>query len=427
MSIDAFKIVILWTDVLVFLLLGAGIVFLWSIKRNSLQWQLWRKTVATPSRMIAALILLLYIIIGTLDSIHYREALIDSIDGTIDYSNTVKSVLDLLVFPLGTIFEKTYSAPFAIGQQIDIVSKIFRGLLYGLVIVGFLKLLSTMFFRIVQRKQKIKEKLPLFTYWATVTIIVCIICICYQLMHDYHIFGTDKVGRDVFFASIKSIRTGLIIGIATTVIVLPLAIILGTMAGYFRGIIDDIIQYIYTTLSSIPGVLLIAASVLTMQAFMDKHKDLFHLMSQRTDLRLLMLCVILGITSWTGLCRLLRGETLKIRELDYIHAARALGVGHMKIIFKHIVPNLMHIIIIAIVMDFSGLVLAEAVLSYVGVGVDPASFSWGNMINGARMEMARDPIVWWSLMGAFTLMFTLVLSANIFADGVRDVLDPRVH
>ena len=93
--------------------------------------------------------------------------------------------------------------------------------------------------------------------------------------------------------------------------------------------------------------------------------------------------------------------------------------------FSSIIPNITHIVLIVVVLDFSGLVLAEAVLSYVGVGVDPSTDSWGNMINGARLEMAREPMVWWSLMAAFSFMFILVLAANLFSDAVRDAFDPR--
>jgi peptide/nickel transport system permease protein len=137
--------------------------------------------------------------------------------------------------------------------------------------------------------------------------------------------------------------------------------------------------------------------------------------------------MILGITSWTSLCRLLRGEVLKLREVDYIQAAQAFGVSSARIISRHLLPNTMHIVLIVIVLDFSGLVLAEAVLSYVGVGVDPSMISWGNMINSARLEMAREPIVWWSLMAAFVFMFLLVLAANLLADAVRDAFDPRLR
>jgi peptide/nickel transport system permease protein len=190
--------------------------------------------------------------------------------------------------------------------------------------------------------------------------------------------------------------------------------------------VDDVIQYLYTTLNSIPGVLLIAAAILSMQVYMANHPEMFETVTERADIRLVFLCMILGITSWTGLCRLLRGETLKLSQLDYVEAATAFGVGHFKIMTRHILPNVMHIVLIAVVLDFSALVLAEAVLAYVGVGVDPITISWGNMINSARLELARDPIVWWSLVAAFVFMFALVLAANLFSDAVRDAFDPRI-
>ena len=133
------------------------------------------------------------------------------------------------------------------------------------------------------------------------------------------------------------------------------------------------------------------------------------------------------MTTWTGLCRYLRGEALKLRDADFIAAARAFGVAHRVIIARHIVPNIMHIVMISIVLDFSGLVLAEAALTYIDIGVDPSMESWGNMINSARLELAREPVVWWSLLAAFVFMFTLVLAANVFADAVRDAFDPRLR
>jgi peptide/nickel transport system permease protein len=164
-----------------------------------------------------------------------------------------------------------------------------------------------------------------------------------------------------------------------------------------------------------------------LQVYIANHPDQFETTVERADIRLLFLCIILGITSWTGLCRLLRGEALKLRESEYIQAAVSFGASHARVLVKHILPNVMHIVLITVVLDFSGLVLAEAVLSYVGVGVDPTMNSWGNMINSARLEMARDPVVWWSLLSAFLFMFTLVLAANLFSDAVRDAFDPRLH
>jgi peptide/nickel transport system permease protein len=239
------------------------------------------------------------------------------------------------------------------------------------------------------------------------------------------LLGTGQIGQDILYFSIKSIRTGLIIGLLTTLFMLPLALFLGISAGYFGGVIDDIIQYIYTTLSSIPGVLLITASVLSLQTYIASHPDQFTTLAQSADARLLALCFILGVTSWTSLCRLLRAETLKLREVDYVIAARAQGSNWFTIIRKHLLPNVMHIVVITLVLDFSFLVMAEAVLSYVGVGVSPMTISWGNMINSARLELARDPLVWWPMFAAFLLMFLLVLAINLFADAVRDAFDPH--
>ena len=262
---------------------------------------------------------------------------------------------------------------------------------------------------------------------VTIGSVIVSLTVLLYLSNYYHILGTDKVGQDVFYQSLKSVRTGLVIGTLTTLVMLPFAILMGLMAGYFRGWTDDVIQYLYTTLSSIPSVLLIAAAILMLQVYMANHADDFVSLEQRADMRLLFLCIILGITSWTGLCRMLRGEAMKLREIDYVQAAQAFGVGHFRIIMRHLLPNVMHIVMISIVLDFSGLVLAEAVLSYINIGVDPSMHSWGNMINSARLEMAREPIVWWSLAAAFVFMFVLVLAANLFSDAVRDAFDPRLR
>jgi peptide/nickel transport system permease protein len=175
----------------------------------------------------------------------------------------------------------------------------------------------------------------------------------------------------------------------------------------------------------VPNVLLIAACVLMVQVFLDKNPELFETGAERADLKLFLLCAVLGLTGWASLCRLLRAETLKLRELDYVQAAHAFGISHSRIMARHIFPNVAHLMLIITVLDFSSLILYEAVLSYVGVGVDPSMNSFGGMINLARNEMSRDPVVWWSFASAFGFMVTLVLAANLFADGVRDAFDPR--
>jgi peptide/nickel transport system permease protein len=467
-----FKPVILWTDALVYLLAAGLLVFAWHVWRHEHLLVPWRRVAHSASGMSALTVLAFFIAVGLLDTIHLRPAIENGGGGTNEtaYSVEVLSLFDLLATPLRTRVEKTYSAPLAThlyaketvelpdGGQVrefprlkyggahlqdpeaerttDVIRKAAAGGAVGLVVwalaiislgmllgrgegKGWRYALSAIF--------RGSTAVPWKAICITLGLMLSFCGAALALSGYYHILGTDKVGQDVFYQSLKGIRTGLVIGTLTTLMMLPFALLLGVTAGYFRGWADDVIQYLYTTLSSIPGVLLIAAAVLMMQVYMETHPELFDTIAARADLRLLFLCLILGVTSWTGLCRLLRGETLKLREMEYIQAAQAFGVSHWRILTRHILPNVMHIILISTVMDFSGLVLAEAVLSYVGVGVDPSMISFGTMINAARLEMAREPMVWWALLAAFTFMFALVLSANLFADAVQSAFDPRIR
>ena len=467
-----FKPVMLWTDALIYLLVAVVIAFAWYVRRKEHLLAPWRRVGHSTSGMVALTLLVFFIAAGLLDSVHFRPAVEskNSVKGEQAYSVEVLSLLDVIATPLRTRVEKTYSAPFATQlyaketvelaggvqarefprlkfggahlqnpeQQLaaDVAKRALAGAGLGLLVWCMLAaLLNALlayrhgrnFFPTLYAIGRGETEVPWNAVLITLALILMLLGAALALSAHYHLLGTDKVGQDVFYQSLKSIRTALVIGTLTTLVMLPFALLLGIMAGYFRGWVDDVIQYVYTTLSSIPGVLLIAAAVLMMQVYVETHPDLFDTVAARADLRLLFLCIILGVTSWTGLCRLLRGETLKLREMEYIQAAHAFGVSHWRIISRHILPNVMHIVLIATVMEFSGLVLAEAVLSYVGVGVDPSMISFGTMINAARLEMAREPMVWWALFSAFSFMFALVLSANLFADAVRDAFDPRVR
>jgi len=191
--------------------------------------------------------------------------------------------------------------------------------------------------------------------------------------------------------------------------------------------VDDGIMYFITVLASIPSVLLLAALALMIQVFVDKNAALFETGLERADIRLFLLAVILGITGWTGLARLLRAETMKLTELDYVQAARAFGVSHFDIMRRHILPNVMHVVLIVSVLEFTGIVLYEAVLAYIGLGVDPSTNSFGGMITTSKTELSRDPTVWWNLMAGFTLMVSLMLSMQMFSRAVNEAFDPRAR
>ena len=463
--------VLLWTDVLIWLLAGGVALFFWRARRQPLLRAALARVGQSRPGMAAATVFAGFVLLGLIDSLHYRPPLPSEPGQPKAYAVEVRSLLDALAEPLRTRNEKTYSAPLAtrayaketvevsgpdgrVVQQrefprlrhggahladeaewaSDVARRIALGLGAALVLWSVLAagcaagVARRAGISVAVAGKHLARGETAVAWNAVLVTLGALLALCMPLLalaSGYHVFGTDKVGQDVFYQVLKSVRTGLVIGLVTTLVMLPLSVLLGVLAGYFRGWVDDVVQYLYTTLSSIPGVLLIAAAVLMMQVLIDTHPQWFSTAAERADLRLLALCFILGITSWTGLCRLLRGETLKLRELEYIQAAQAFGVSNWRIIVRHILPNLMHIVIIALVMDFSGLVLAEAVLSYVGIGVDPSMTSFGTMINNARMELGREPVVWWSLAAAFAAMFILVLAANLFADAVRDAFDPR--
>jgi peptide/nickel transport system permease protein len=441
--------IILWTDALIFMLIFIMLGLAFYLRGKEHIKRPLQKISSSKTGMVSLVVLIFFVLIGLLDSVHFKPAN--------DKSNEIISLLDYWATPLREHGEKTYSAPFAAtlyskemmtmadgssqwgyprlefgGRHLDdpetqrspdILQKALYGLAQGASLIGFF--IVMMWALLAEQHKRFMRSSTAKTVWSVVFFMVSLSYALIYLSAYYHVLGTDKVGEDVFYQAVKSIRTGLVLGTLTTLIMLPMAIIFGILAGFFRGWIDDVIQYIYTTLNSIPGVLLIAASILMVQVYMANHEQDFTSVIVRADMRLLFLCMILGVTSWTGLCRLLRAETLKLREMEYVQAAQSLGVKQGMILLRHILPNVMHIVLISVVLDFSSLVLAEAVLSYINIGVDPTTYSWGNMINGARLEMAREPIVWWSLSAAFAFMFALVLAANLFADTVQDAFDPR--
>ena len=426
----------LWTDFLLWVLFALSMIAVVKIRGNELLSQKWQKIFAQPLALSAFIVFAFYILIGLSDSIHFR----------LDNNTTTYSVLDRVLLPALEAEEKTYSTPLNFEQfskeyldnglrgrvHLNLVSaeitnasdntknllSISANALFYAVSIFVVFILFLAKFTAINTKNNRSAFVTIFALIFFCTWVVL-------LMPNYHILGTDKAGIDVFYKAVKSIRTGMIFGLLTTLLALPPAIILGLMAGYFKGKTDDVIQYIYTTINAIPGILLIAALVLILQVYMDEHASDYASALERSDLKLLLLCVILALTSWTGLCRLIRAETLKLSELEFVQAAKVFGVSNIKILFNHLMPNVMHLVLISIVLDFSGLVLIEAVLSYVGVGVDATTMSWGNMINAARLELSTDPVVWWPLASSFIFMFILVLSANLFADRVRQVFDPK--
>jgi len=467
------KFVLLWTDAVMWALVVALLVYARVVWRSPNLRASWTLVFRDAAAFASAIVLGLCLVLTLLDSIHFRRALPAASTGSPTaakaYDTRTQSALDSLLSRQVESREATYSRPLAYqsftlesltvdgevrrlpprllhgGAHLrdpprqwagDIGARIAAGLAIG---AGAALLLGAWIVLGVARRngwpwsealgRVLRDETDI--RWRAALMMLTVLCLLVGpaalLMNDYHLLGTDRTGNDVLYQALKSIRTAFVIGTLATVATLPLAVGLGLMAGYFKGWVDEAIQYLYTVLSSVPNVLLIAACVLMVQVFLDQHPEMFETGAERADLKLFLLCAILGVTGWAGLCRLLRAEALKLRELEYVQAATAFGVGPWRIMARHLLPNVMHLVLITTVLDFSGLILYEAVLSYVGVGVDPSMNSFGGMINLARSEMSRDPLVWWSFAAAFGFMVTVVLAANFFADGVRDAFDPRAR
>ena len=467
------KIVFLGTDMVLFVMTLLLIAYVWRIAVNANLRATWEKVVRDPVALSAAIVLAIFAAITLLDSLHFRRALAaasgSAAGAATSYAPTTESLLDVVLSRQVATRETGYSRPLAYrafakepmlvdgetrrgfprlkygGAHLanpdvewsgDVAALTLAGLAGGFLVALAVTLLTAYVVRdahggtvrgalrdIVADRTHLPFRAPLLTF-----AVVCLLAgPVIALSGTYHVLGTDRTGNDVLYQSLKSVRTAFVIGTLATVATLPFAIVLGVLAGYLKGWVDELIQYLYTTLSSVPNVLLIAACVLMVQVYLDQHTEMFETGSERSDVKIFLLCVILGLTGWATLCRLIRGETLKLRELDFVQAATAFGVAPARIMARHIVPNVMHLVLITTVLSFSDLILYEAVLTYVGVGVDPSMNSFGGMINLARSQMSGDPVVWWSFVSAFVFMVTLVLAANLFADGVRDAFDPRAR
>ena len=466
------KFVFLWTDLVLWLVVVTCLVYAVHVRRSADLRATWRRVLENTPAMCAAVVLAVFIAIALLDSIHFRPRLEAApgakTDAAIFYATRTISPLDVLLRHAIDAREKTYSVPLAYwsfqrentvvdGREVrefprlayggahltdperewkpDLVARSLRGALWGFLATA---LLTAAIAALRQRRAggwraallqiaRGETEVPWRAMLVTAAVMLVFAGWLAVVWPAYHPFGTDRTGNDVLYQALKSIRTAVVIGSLSTIATLPLAIALGVLAGYFKGWVDDAIQYFYTVLSAIPPILLVVAFVLLINVYIDRNADDFATGVERAEFRLFLLCLILGLTGWATLCRLLRAETLKIAELDYVQAARAFGVSDWRIMQRHILPNVAHLVLIVAVLDFSALVLYEAVLSYVGVGVDPNSSSFGSMINLARSEMARDPAVWWNLATAFAFMLTVVLAANLFADAVREAFDPRAR
>lgn len=220
--------------------------------------------------------------------------------------------------------------------------------------------------------------------------------------------GTDMFGRSMLLKALHGSYAALYIGVMSSVISLPIGLVLGALAGYFGGWLDEVITWLYTTVSNIPEILLLVAI-----SFAINSKGIF------------AVTIALGTTTWVSLARLIRGEVIKHKNRDYVTAAGAIGGSHARRLFVHITPNVLHILMITFSLRFVTAIKSEVLLTYLGLGVRPGEASWGLMIDDAKSELVQG--MWWGMAGATILMFLIVIAFSLLADAMRDAFDPKLR
>jgi peptide/nickel transport system permease protein len=222
-------------------------------------------------------------------------------------------------------------------------------------------------------------------------------------------FGTDRQGRSILLRSIYAVKIALQIGIVVGVASVIFGTLLGAAAAYYGGWVDHVVQWLYSTLSSVPYLVLLSVLVFMFQG-------------SAMEQSLLPLYAAFGLTFWIGPCRVVRGEVLRIKQLDYVQAATALGQRRPLILLKHVIPNVSHVMLVQFSLLFISAIKAEVVLTFLGLGVKDEP-SWGIMISQAKQEVVNG--FFWQIGAATVVMFFLVLAFNIFTDALQDALDPK--
>lgn len=231
-------------------------------------------------------------------------------------------------------------------------------------------------------------------------------------------FGTDTIGRDILARTIYGGQISLMIGLASVVVMLFVGILVGALSGYFGGWIDAILMRFTEALISIPAIFLL----LVMAKFFGGRVPDIQMFGRSFSGSVIVIIIILGLTSWMSLARIVRAEFLSLKENDFVLAARAIGTPTWQIIFRHILPNTIAPIVVAATLGVARAIISEAYISFLGLGVQPPTATWGNMLEGAYNYIEKAPWLW---IFPSSLILLTVLSINFVGDGLRDALDPR--
>jgi peptide/nickel transport system permease protein len=236
---------------------------------------------------------------------------------------------------------------------------------------------------------------------------------------SFHWFGTDSTGRDGFARIVHGGQISLIIGLLAVLISVSVGTVIGGVAAYYGGWVDAVLMRFTEAMLSIPQLFLL----IVLGKFLGRDIQTIKLFGLEFSGSVAIVIVVIGMTSWMYLARIVRANVLSLKEMDYISAARSLGASNMRIFFKHLVPNTLGIIIVSATLGLAGAILSEAYVSFLGLGVQPPTASWGNMLTSAQSFIQRG--AWW--MWVFPSLFIVftILCINLLGDGLRDAFDPR--
>jgi peptide/nickel transport system permease protein len=233
-----------------------------------------------------------------------------------------------------------------------------------------------------------------------------------------HPFGTDSIGRDILARTIYGGQISLLIGLFAVTIETGLGILIGAIAGYYGGLIDNLLMRFTEAMLNLPEIFLL----IVMAKFFGGKIPALNLLGRVYSGSLVVIIVIIGLTSWMYLARIVRAEFLSLKSNDFVLAARATGTSNTEIIFRHILPNCIAPIVVTATLGVANAILAEAYISFLGLGVQPPTATWGNMLDGANQYIESAPWLWFF---PGLLILLTVLSINYLGDGLRDALDPR--
>jgi peptide/nickel transport system permease protein len=233
-----------------------------------------------------------------------------------------------------------------------------------------------------------------------------------------HPFGTDSIGRDVLARTIYGGQISLLIGLTAVVVETFLGILVGAIAGYYGGLVDSILMRITEAMLNIPEIFLL---IVMAKYFGGKIPEII-ILGRTFSGSVIVIVLIIGLTSWMYLARIVRAQFLSLKENEFVLAARATGTRNIDIIFRHILPNCMAPIVVSATLGVANAILAEAYISFLGLGVQPPTATWGNMLDGANNYLESAPWLWFF---PGLLILLTVLSINFLGDGLRDALDPR--